>query len=141
MIAQLSDEQRQAVLAGTPLEIRDGGQVFYLISKAEYEAARAVLDAEEIEPSFLNSKVTRPRLDRARCAASVRLGVSAFWPKASGRQAADCRSRLQREPLSRPECATQIGGTEKRNPLSSFEIGHPLWPGLARESGPPLSRH
>lgn len=52
MIARLSDEQRQAVLAGTPLEIRDGGQVFYLISKAEYEAARAVLDAEEIEPSF-----------------------------------------------------------------------------------------
>lgn len=52
MIAQLSDEQRQAVLAGTALEIHDGEQVFYLISKAEYETARAVLDAEEIEPSF-----------------------------------------------------------------------------------------
>jgi hypothetical protein len=52
MIAQLTDEQRSAVLAGTPLEIRDGDQVFYLISKAEYEATRAALDAEEIEPSF-----------------------------------------------------------------------------------------
>ena len=52
MIAHLNDEQRQAVLAGTPLEIRDGDQVFYLISKAEYEAARAVFDANEIEPSF-----------------------------------------------------------------------------------------
>jgi hypothetical protein len=57
MIAQLSDEERQAILSGTPLEIRDGDQVFYLVSKAEYEAVRAVLDAavldpDEIDPSF-----------------------------------------------------------------------------------------
>ena len=52
MIAQLSEEQRQALLAGTPLEIHDGDQVFYLISKEEYEAARAALDAEDIDPSF-----------------------------------------------------------------------------------------
>lgn len=52
MITQLTDEQREAVLAGTPLEIRDGNHVFYLISKEEYEATRAALNAEEIEPSF-----------------------------------------------------------------------------------------
>lgn len=52
MIAHLSEEQRQAALAGIPVELRDGDHVFYLISKAEYEAARAALDAEEIEPSF-----------------------------------------------------------------------------------------
>lgn len=52
MIPQLSEEQRQALQAGATVEIRDGDQVFYLISKAEYEAARAALDAEEIEPSF-----------------------------------------------------------------------------------------
>lgn len=52
MIAQLSEEQRQALQAGTPVEIRDGDRIFYLISKVEYEAARAALDAEEIEPSF-----------------------------------------------------------------------------------------
>lgn len=52
MIAALSDEQRKALQAGTPLEVRDGTEVFYLITQAEYEAARAALDAEEIEPSF-----------------------------------------------------------------------------------------
>lgn len=52
MIAHLSDEQRQALQAGTAVEIRDGERIFYLISKAEYEAVRAVLDAEEIDPSF-----------------------------------------------------------------------------------------
>lgn len=52
MIAQLSDEQRQALRAGTPVEIRDGDQVFYLVSKAEFEAALAALDSEESEPSF-----------------------------------------------------------------------------------------
>lgn len=51
MIAQLSEEERQVLLSGAPLEMRDGEHVFYLISKAEYEAIRAVLDADEIEPS------------------------------------------------------------------------------------------
>ncbi|HWB13590.1 MAG TPA: hypothetical protein VG826_30475 [Pirellulales bacterium] len=52
MFAQLTEEQRQAVLAGKPVEIHDGDHVFYLISKAEYEATRAALDAEDIDPSF-----------------------------------------------------------------------------------------
>ncbi len=52
MIAQLSEEQRQAVMAGTPVEVRDGAHVFYLISKEEYERVRATLEGEEIEPSF-----------------------------------------------------------------------------------------
>lgn len=52
MIAQLSEEQRLALLSGTPVEVRNGDDVFYLISKAEYEAARAALEAEDIEPSF-----------------------------------------------------------------------------------------
>jgi hypothetical protein len=52
MFAQLSEEQRQALQAGTPVEIRDGDHTFYLISKTEYEMARAALEAEEIEPSF-----------------------------------------------------------------------------------------
>ncbi|HUY33034.1 MAG TPA: hypothetical protein VMV69_09650 [Pirellulales bacterium] len=52
MIAHLSEEQRQAVSAGTPVEVRDGSQVFYLISKEEYERVRAFLEAEEIDPSF-----------------------------------------------------------------------------------------
>jgi hypothetical protein len=52
MIAQLSQEQREALRAGTPVEIRDGDQIYYLVSKAEYDAARAALDAEEIDPSF-----------------------------------------------------------------------------------------
>ncbi|HET6881332.1 MAG TPA: hypothetical protein VFI31_14315 [Pirellulales bacterium] len=52
MIAQLSEQQRQSLFAGMPVEIRDGEHVFYLITKAEYDAARAALDAEEIEPSF-----------------------------------------------------------------------------------------
>ncbi|HQU47060.1 MAG TPA: hypothetical protein PK867_29925 [Pirellulales bacterium] len=52
MIAQLSEEQRQALQEGTPVEVRDGEAIFYLISKAEYETARAALDAEEIDPSF-----------------------------------------------------------------------------------------
>lgn len=52
MIAQLSEEQRLALLRGTPLEVRDGDDVFYLISKAEYEAARAALETEDVEPSY-----------------------------------------------------------------------------------------
>jgi hypothetical protein len=52
LIAQLSEEQRLARSHGTPVEVRDGDDVFYLISKADYEAARAALEAEEIEPSF-----------------------------------------------------------------------------------------
>ena len=52
MIAQLSEEQRLALLHGTPVEIRDGDHIFYLISKADYEAVRAASEAEEIEPSF-----------------------------------------------------------------------------------------
>lgn len=52
MIAPLSDEQRQALQAGMPVEIRDGDHSYVLISKSEYEMARAALDAEEIQPSF-----------------------------------------------------------------------------------------
>jgi hypothetical protein len=59
MIAQLSEEQRQALRAGTPVEIRDGEDIFYLISKAEYDAARSALDAEDIDPSFLSSTMTK----------------------------------------------------------------------------------
>jgi hypothetical protein len=70
MIAHLSEEQRRAVLAGTPVEVRDGDHVFYLISKAEYEAARAALDADEIEPSFFefdDDQDPDPSAQNGRC--------------------------------------------------------------------------
>lgn len=52
MFAQLSNDQRTALLKGTPVEIRDGADTYYLISKREYELFRAASEADQIEPSF-----------------------------------------------------------------------------------------
>jgi hypothetical protein len=55
MKLNLPDEVRQAVLqSDVPVELQDGesSRLYYLISAAQYEKLRRILEAEEIDPSF-----------------------------------------------------------------------------------------
>ena len=49
----LDDQQRQMALGGSPVEITDGSQTFYLLSKEQYEELERIrtlfAEIEEIE--------------------------------------------------------------------------------------------
>ncbi len=50
---ELSAEQQRAVIEGKPVEVHEGGQIFYLISKEQFELWQQLRStAEEIDPSF-----------------------------------------------------------------------------------------
>ena len=51
-MVQLTTEQREAVTHGTPVEVSDGTRSYYLITQREYDLLRALLDTEEVDPSF-----------------------------------------------------------------------------------------
>ena len=51
-MVQLTAEQREAITQGAPLEVSDGARSYYLITQHQYDLLRALLDAEEVDPSF-----------------------------------------------------------------------------------------
>ena len=51
-MVQLTTEQREAVTRGAPVEVSDGARSYYLITQQQYDQLRALLDAEEVDPSF-----------------------------------------------------------------------------------------
>ena len=51
-MVQLTTEQREAVTRGLPVEVSDGMRSYYLITQPQYDQLRALLDAEEVDPSF-----------------------------------------------------------------------------------------
>jgi hypothetical protein len=49
----LTIEQQQAAIAGKPVELREGNNIFYVISKEEFELWQQLRSTiEEIDPSF-----------------------------------------------------------------------------------------
>lgn len=52
MTITLSDEQRQALQSGMPVEVSDGRETVYVISKEAYERMKGILKLEGIDPSF-----------------------------------------------------------------------------------------
>lgn len=51
-MVQLTPEQREAITRGAPVEVSDGSRSYYLITQHQYDQLRAILDAEEVDPSF-----------------------------------------------------------------------------------------
>jgi hypothetical protein len=51
-MVKLNDEQIRIAEEGTPVEVRDGEHVLYLISKHQFDRIKPLLDAEDIDPSF-----------------------------------------------------------------------------------------
>ena len=51
-MVQLTAEQREATTRGVPVEVSDGPQSYYLITQHQYDQLRALLDTEEVDPSF-----------------------------------------------------------------------------------------
>ena len=50
---ELSAEQQQSVVDGKPVEVHEGGHVFYVISKEQFELWQQLRSTvEEIDPSF-----------------------------------------------------------------------------------------
>ena len=51
-MVQLTSEQREAMTHGAPFEVSAGARSDYLIAQHQYDEWRALLDAEEVDPSF-----------------------------------------------------------------------------------------
>ena len=52
MALDLSDQQRQALDAGSAVAIHDGPRTYYVISGEQFEKMKALLDVEKADPSF-----------------------------------------------------------------------------------------
>ena len=52
MAIDLSDQQRQALDAGSAVAIHDGPRTYYVISAEQFEKIKALLDVEKADPSF-----------------------------------------------------------------------------------------
>ncbi|HVC98495.1 MAG TPA: hypothetical protein VND64_32810 [Pirellulales bacterium] len=52
MAIELSSEQRHALEAGRPVQLRDGQRTYYIISGEQFERMRMLVEVEQADPSL-----------------------------------------------------------------------------------------